>query len=909
MIDRRLFFRCCPYVSIFAGTVFALAMQVDAQSRRLTPTATPTPSPSLDRAVAWQNNAFHDGNNSSSTIKPPLTVKWQRDLASEGHSFISYPLIAQGLVIVTTMDSSPPANGSDYPKSLIAFDEVTGQEVWSVPIHGIYGFANAAYDAGKVFVINGNGLMQAFDAASGTQVWSAQMQNQFQFTSPPTAANGIVFVGGSGNAGTLYAVSESNGAVLWTAFVKNGDHSSPTVTSTSVFVSYDCPQSYAFAPATGQAQWHYSGACEGGGGRTAVYHNGKLYVRDVEAAPTNGLILDAAKGTTAGSFDSIPPPAFSGNIAVYLQEGGTLRGFDLSTGKVLWSFAGDGQLVSAPLIVNQTIYVGSSSGLLYGLDLQGHQIWSTQFGVPVPAGDEQNGTMLAGFGAGDSLLVVPTGSILTAYSGAINPTPTPTPSATPVFSPGPDTSVTFQNNVAHDGNNSASALNPPLTLKWQHDFTSAGVDSITYPVIAQGLVVVATVGFPTASPKSLVAFNETNGVQMWSVDIAGSFGSIGISYDAGKIFVVNYDGLLQAFDAASGQLGWSVKFPIQYAFTSPPTAINGTVFVGGAGQGATLYAVDQRTGGILWASDMPSGGDHSSPAVSGGNVFVSYVCPQSYGFDSLSGQLLWHYSGPCDGGGGRTPVVHAGKVYVRDVSNSATNGLILGAGTGANLGGFDSDPPPAFAGNLGLYLQSGILRGVDLTTGTAQWSFAGDGQLTSAPLVVNQRVYIGSNSGLLYAVDLQGNQVWSTQVGASILAPEEARPVPPSGFGAGDGLLVVPAGPILAVYAGTTATPTPTPTATPVQTVAAPIISPNGGTFKKQVTITMSDATAGATIYYTTDGSDPTTSSTVYNTGGRNKKKPKGFKLSGQGAHTVKAKAIESGYDNSAITTANFIID
>jgi hypothetical protein len=83
------------------------------------------------------------------------------------------------------------------------------------------------------------------------------------------------------------------------------------------------------------------------------------------------------------------------------------------------------------------------------------------------------------------------------------------------------------------------------------------------------------------------------------------------------------------------------------------------------------------------------------------------------------------------------------------------------------------------------------------------------------------------------------------------------------------------------------------------------VISPNSGTFKKKVKVTISDATAGATIYYTTDGSDPTTSSNVYVAG----KKNKGFKITGKGQHTVKAMGVKSGFDNSAIATANFTIN
>ena len=46
--------------------------------------------------------------------------------------------------------------------------------------------------------------------------------------------------------------------------------------------------------------------------------------------------------------------------------------------------------------------------------------------------------------------------------------------------------------------------------------------------------------------------------------------------------------------------------------------------------------------------------------------------------------------------------------------------------------------------------------------------------------------------------------------------------------------------------------------------VGQPTFSPNGGTHDQSVTVTISTASTGATIYYTTDGSEPTTSSSVY---------------------------------------------
>jgi len=191
--------------------------------------------------------------------------------------------------------------------------------------------------------------------------------------------------------------------------VENGDSSSPAVAQGRVFVSYACPQSYSFDTATGQQLWHYDSCCEGGGGATPVVHGEQVYVRDDYCDQTSGLVLDANTGTVIRGFDSDQPPAFFGNLGLFLQSG-TLRGVD-SNGQVLWSFAGDGGLASAPVIVNQTIYIGSSSGTLYGLNVNGQQIWSTQVGAPIPYPDEG----ITGLGAGDRLLVVPTASVLIAY--------------------------------------------------------------------------------------------------------------------------------------------------------------------------------------------------------------------------------------------------------------------------------------------------------------------------------------------------------------------------------------------------------------------------------------------------------------------------------------------------------------
>ena len=82
------------------------------------------------------------------------------------------------------------------------------------------------------------------------------------------------------------------------------------------------------------------------------------------------------------------------------------------------------------------------------------------------------------------------------------------------------------------------------------------------------------------------------------------------------------------------------------------------------------------------------------------------------------------------------------------------------------------------------------------------------------------------------------------------------------------------------------------------EVVATPVISPAGGEVEEGAAVTISCATEGATVYYTTDGSTPTTSSAVY-TGAITVNK----------AMTIKAMAAKEGYyTNSAVATAVFTI-
>jgi outer membrane protein assembly factor BamB len=410
-----------PATDIASTGSATVTVNESSNSAGISPPQTLTISkPSVD-AVAFQINPAHTGAINFANVTLPSTSAWTATFPY----YPSYALAADGLVFVTYQTSSPNSE-------LVALDQATGATVWGpVPIPGS---VNATYDAGAVFVLSVTGTIietpevhsssvEAFDAKTGALLWNSTLFNQYAFTDAPTASNGIVFVGGSGFAGTLYALDEKSGTVLWTELVQNGEFSIPAVTPDGVYVSYSC-WTYDFRPLTGETIWSDNEGCEGGGGATPVVSNGVAYSPN-GIAGYSGMTFSAETGVSSGTFTANATPAFTATTGFYLQ-GGTLTAVNLISNATIWTFAGDGGLQSSPIIVNQYVFISSYSGLLYGLDaVTGAQVWqggaATRAPQPSPAPNLVQQLPFSGLTAGDGLLLVPWSTTLTAYVLSTSP--------------------------------------------------------------------------------------------------------------------------------------------------------------------------------------------------------------------------------------------------------------------------------------------------------------------------------------------------------------------------------------------------------------------------------------------------------------------------------------------------------
>lgn len=184
-----------------------------------------------------------------------------------------------------------------------------------------------------------------------------------------------------------------------------------------MYVTYPC-QTYDIRPATGELIWNNNTGCEGGGGNTPVVAN------QLDYSPNNfpsysGDVFNAETGAINGTYAADSPPAFTNTMGYFLKSG-TLSGILLSNDTLQWSFNGDGNLVGSPIAVNQYVFIGSSSGNLYALDGNtGAQVWNVNVGAPIDSSVLE--LPFTGLAAGDGLLVVPSGTTVTAYVLSTNP--------------------------------------------------------------------------------------------------------------------------------------------------------------------------------------------------------------------------------------------------------------------------------------------------------------------------------------------------------------------------------------------------------------------------------------------------------------------------------------------------------
>jgi outer membrane protein assembly factor BamB len=347
-------------------------------------------------ATNFSIDSAHDNGQPADAIASPLAPIWTSTFG--GH--VSYPLVVNGLVIVSANESEP---------NVRALDVQTGALVWG-PI--AFTFAvTLAYDQGLVFALDRSGNMAAIDASTGEELWIESVPNpdeEVYYDAPPVASGGLVFVNSTEYGGSTVAIDEVTGTLVWANHTFDGSSGSVAVANNTVYESEEIDRVTAWNALTGDEVWEHLGNGDGCCGKAPAVYGTQIWDHD----SSQSLVLDNGSGAEVGSFVSDTLPAFDAGTAFY-EANGVVSAVDIATAAVRWSFTGDGQLCTAPVAAGAggQVFVGSKSGNVYELDeTTGNQRSVTTVGAAVTCFTETDSMALA-----ENHLVVPAGNLLVVF--------------------------------------------------------------------------------------------------------------------------------------------------------------------------------------------------------------------------------------------------------------------------------------------------------------------------------------------------------------------------------------------------------------------------------------------------------------------------------------------------------------
>jgi len=172
-----------------------------------------------------------------------------------------------------------------------------------------------------------------------------------------------------------------------------------------------------------------------------------------------------------------------------------------------------------------------------------------------------------------------------------------------------------------------------------------------------------------------------------------------------------------------------------------------------------------KAAALLWRFTT-GGAIGSSPAVTGGVVYVGSFDNKTYALNASTGALIWEFR--AGGLVGSSPAVAYGKVFVGANDN---NLYALNQSTGTEIWRFSTGylvaASPAVADNM-VFIASldGKVYALDELTGAKRWEFLTGAQVWSSPAVADNMVFVGSNDKKVYALrESTGAKVWEFLTG------------------------------------------------------------------------------------------------------------------------------------------------
>jgi len=210
------------------------------------------------------------------------------------------------------------------------------------------------------------------------------------------------------------------------------------------------------------------------------------------------------------------------------------------------------------------------------------------------------------------------------------------------------------------------------------------------------------------------------------------------------LYILDDGGVLRHIAADTGKQVWDRRLG-WLAASSPALDRSGRLFAvtlldnPSAGKGSA-WAIDQRSGRVLWRKRLPARAE-SSPLLADGKVIFGAENGTVYALDPATGKVRWTYS----------------------AAGSVKAALALSGGR-------------LLFGDYG-----GQVQAVSLRTGRRIWAANPGGRFYSTGAIAWGRFYVGNTDGRLYSYTLGGDLAWARQTGAYVYSSPAVADVPGAG--------------------------------------------------------------------------------------------------------------------------------
>ena len=244
-----------------------------------------------------------------------------------------------------------------------------------------------------------------------------------------------------------------------------------------------------------------------------------------------------------------------------------------------------------------------------------------------------------------------------------------------------------------------------------------------------------------------------NPARAWTARIAGA--SNRMRYGAapvvggGKLFVVDTDGVIHAFDPATGASLWQVRMELDKSVRS--SAFGGGVSYAGGRVYATngvgeVVALNAENGAQVWKA-KPGGPLRDAPTLAFNLVIVMTQDNQIFALDANTGEIEWQESGA------------QAQAGVFGVASPA-------AGQGSVIAGYSSGELTAYRYENGRSLWSDALARTSISTSVGSLT-----DIDADPIIDSGRVYALGQGGRMAAYELvTGQRIWELNL-AGISTP------------------------------------------------------------------------------------------------------------------------------------------